>query len=158
MRRLLLIFVAALALCTSIAGPVATSQAASTNHLVVGMGTVSLGSPYGSPTLSVLAFQTGTRVTGGFVITYPADATYPAGRTAVIGTVTCLDVSGDIAYITGLIAVSSGPRAGIFPVGDHIAIGVQAHEMNFSAGLSSGPCAPEQSADIPLTAGSFIVR
>jgi hypothetical protein len=157
MRRLLIV-VAGLAACASIAGPVAAGQAAPTTHLVAGIGTVSLGSPYGSPALEVFAFENGTFAAGVFTITYPPDATYPAGHTSVIGTVTCVDVSGNIAYITGLVAASNGPRAGIFPAGDHIAIGVQAHEMNFSAGLSSGPCAPQQSADIPLTAGFFIVH
>ncbi len=97
-----------LALCASVAGPVAASQAAptATNHAVLGIGTWS-GGPFGTPTLAVGATTDGTTTGGGFAITYPRDAYDPAGGTAVFGTVTCLDVvNGNTAYIAGLVKSS----------------------------------------------------
>jgi hypothetical protein len=98
---------------------------------------------------------------GGFAITYPRDVTSPAGSTAVLGTVTCLDVvNGDTAYIAGLVKSSSGPRAGIFPVGDYITMGVQADALNFNAGQTTSP-GPDCGAVTPkltLTSGHFFVR
>ena len=107
------------ALCASVAGPVAASQAAptATSHAVIGIGTWSGGS-FGTPTLAVGATTYGMATSGGFAITYPRDVTSPAASTAVLGTVTCLDVvNGDTAYIAGLIKSSSGPRAEHFPGG-----------------------------------------
>jgi hypothetical protein len=109
-----------LALTASVAGPVAASQAATTPtiHAVTGIGTWSGGS-FGTPTLAVGASSDGMATGGGFAITYPREGAYPAGGTAVLGTVTCLDVvNGDTAYIAGLIKSSNGPRADIFQVGD----------------------------------------
>ena len=150
-----------LALCASIAGPVASSQAAPTPtiHAVTGIGTWSGGS-FGTPTLAVGAATDGKATGGGFAITYPRGVN-PEGSTAVLGTVTCLDVvNGDTAYIAGVIKSSSGPRAGGFPVGDYITMGVQADALNFNLGQTSSP-GPDCGAFTPnltLTGGHFFVR
>jgi hypothetical protein len=152
-----------LALCASVAGPVAASQAApptATIHAVIGIGTWSGGSLFGTPTLAVGATTNGMATGGDFSITYPPDA-QPAGSTAVRGTVTCLDVvNGGTAYIAGLIKSSSGPRSGIFPVGDYITMGVQADALNFNAGqpTSPGPDCGAVTPNLTLTSGHFFAR
>ncbi len=150
-----------LALCASVAGPVAASQAAptATPHGVLGIGTWN-GGAFGTPTLAVGATTDGTGAGGGFAITYPS-GTVPAGGTAVFGTVTCLDVvNGDTAYIAGLIKSSSGPRADSFPVGDYVTMGVQADALNFNAGqaTSPGPDCGALTPSLTLTSGHFFVR
>lgn len=163
MRFIPRLFIAGgLVLCASVAGPVAASQAAptATIHAVVGIGTWSGGS-FGTPTLTVGATTNGLATSGGFAITYPPDVTYPAGSTVVRGTVTCLDVlNGNTAYIAGLIKSSSGPRAGIFPVGDYITMGVQADALNFNPGqtTSPGPDCGAFTPNLTLTSGHFFVR
>ncbi len=152
------------ALCASVAGPVAASQAAPiptpTIQAVTGIGTWS-GGAFGTPTLAVAATTDGRATGGGFAITYPRDDGSQQGMTAVLGTVTCLDVvNGDTAYIAGLIKSSSGPRAASFPVGDYIEMGVQADGLNFSAGQATAP-GPDCGAVAPnltLTSGHFFVR
>jgi hypothetical protein len=157
-----LVIAGGLGLGVSVAGPVAASQAAPTTTVqaVTGIGTWSGGS-FGTPTLAVLATTDGTATGGGFAITYPRDAAYPAGGTAVFGTVTCVDVvDGDTAYIAGLIKSSSGARAGIFPVGDYITMGVEANALNFNAGQTTAP-GPDCGAVTPsltLTSGHFFVH
>ncbi len=149
-----------LALCASVAGPVAASQAAppATSHGVLGIGTWS-GGPFGTPTLALGATTNGTTTDGGFAITYPRDASDPTG-TAVFGTVTCLDVvNGNTAYIAGLVKSSTGPRADSFPVGDYITMGVQPDALNFNPGQATAP-GPDCGALTPsltLTSGHFFV-
>ena len=163
MRFIPRLFIAGgLALCASVAGPVAAGQAAptATIHAVIGIGTWSGGS-FGTPTLAVGAAINGMATGGGFAITYPPDVTYSAGSTAVRGTVTCLDVvNGNTAYIAGLIKSSSGPRVGIFPVGDYITMGVQADALNFNPGqtTSPGPDCGAVTPNLTLTSGHFLVR
>jgi hypothetical protein len=151
-----------LALTASVAGPVAASQAATTPtiHAVTGIGTWSGGS-FGTPTLAVGASSDGMATGGGFAITYPREGAYPAGGTAVLGTVTCLDVvNGDTAYIAGLIKSSNGPRADIFPVGDYITMGVQAGALNFYPGqaTSPGPDCGAVAPNLALTSGHFFIH
>jgi hypothetical protein len=157
-----LLIVGALALGASVAGPVAASQAApaETIQAVTGIGTWS-GGPFGTPTLALGASTDGTVTGGGFAITYPRDSAYPSGGTAVLGTVTCLNVvDGDTAYIAGLIKSSSGARAGVFPVGDYITMGVQANALNFNPGqtTSPGPDCGSVTPSLSLTSGHYFVH
>jgi hypothetical protein len=160
-----------LALCASVAGPVAASQAAPTPtphaftpiqipQSVIGIGTWS-GGAFGTPTLAVGATTDGNATGGGFAITYPRDDSSPAGGTAVLGTVTCLDVvNGDTAYIAGLVKSSNGPRAGSFPVGDYITMGVAPDALNFNGGqaTSPGPDCGALTPSLTLTSGHFLVH
>jgi hypothetical protein len=110
--------------------------------------------------LTLAAAADGSATSGGFAITYPSGVT-DQGSTAVFGTVTCLDVvNGNTAYVAGLIKSSSGLRAGTFPVGDYITIGVQADALNFYPGQTTAP-GPDCGAVTPnltLTSGHFLVH
>lgn len=128
-------------------------------HTASGVGTVSPGAPYGTPTLSLAAFQVGSAAEGNFQIYYPADADYSGGETVVTGAVTCFQLDGDgiTAYVTLRIDTSSGPRSSIFPVGNYISAGIQAGNINFSAGTYTDACASILTPSLALTEGSYIV-
>ena len=128
---------------------------------VVGTGT--LGSAFGSPTLHVNAVNTGNGVNGNFTITYP-DGTF------VSGTVTCFVVAGNEAVVIGQITESSGPREGIFPEGTFTRIDIQDNGepgtagpdmLNFSPGTPSPTTpvcpAPTLLGLLPIVAGNFQV-
>ena len=150
-----------LALCASVAGPVAASQAAptATPHGVLGIGTWN-GGAFGTPTLAVGATTDGTGAGGGFAITYPS-GTVPAGGTARLRH---RDVPrrGQWRHRLhrGAIKSSSGPRADSFPVGDYVTMGVQADVLNFNAGqaTSPGPDCGALTPSLTLTSGHFFVR
>ena len=129
-------------------------------HLATGVGSTDPGSPYGTPTLSLSAVQVGSDAQGLFLITYPADSDYPDNDTDVFGNVTCFSLSDDglTAYVTGFVETSSGDRSSNFPVGSYVAIAVSEAALNFSPGSNSGPCAPQQTANLALTRGEFLVE
>jgi hypothetical protein len=160
MRRLLL--VAALAATLLVAAPATVGQAATGSDQVLGLGTLG---QFGTPTAILGAVRGQRGSLGGFTITYP-DGTY------AVGTVTCLDVTANVAYLTGRIAWSGGPRKETnkwFP-GSHLIIGVEDNgnggagetpdRMNFSPGLATDPgCGPNLVArpDFVIVRGNYRV-
>ncbi len=105
-------------------------------------GTATLGQ-FGDPTAHVNAVQTNAGLKGSFMITYP-------DGTSVTGTPTCLLVQGNIAYVTGKITQSSGPRqeTNKWSPGSYLVIGVQDNgepgtagpdKLNFSPGFAQDP-------------------
>ncbi|WP_117209606.1 hypothetical protein [Allorhizocola rhizosphaerae] len=84
----------------AVAGYAATGDGIARGNYLVGTGTLG---QFGTPTAYLGAYETNSGPLGGFTITYP-DGTYAAGR------VTCLTVTGNIAFLTGKIALSGGPR------------------------------------------------
>jgi hypothetical protein len=154
MRRFLT--VAAVAATLILGGPAAAGYAATTpgvtrGNYIIGAGT--LAEQFGSPTAYLGAYQTRTNPWGGFTVTYP-DGTF------AIGTITCLTVEGDVAFITGKIALSGGPRKdpNKWLRGHHLIIGVEDNgnggageepdKLNFSPGTPTDPgCGWNTTAD-----------
>jgi hypothetical protein len=116
----------------------------------------------GDPTAHINAIETAAGLKGRFTITYP-DGTF------VVGSVTCLFVSGSTAYVTSQIASSGGPRQQTldwFP-GSYIVIGVHGGTslgtagpdlLNFSPGFATDPgCGPKAAAMpvFPVTTGDY---
>jgi hypothetical protein len=128
--------------------PASAAYAAPGHDQATGTGTLD---QFGNPTAHVNAVATATGVKGSFTITYPD------GTTAT-GTPTCLSVSGNTAYLAGLISDSAGPRQSVnnwFP-GLFLVIGVQDNgepgtagpdRLNFSRGFATDPgCQPNPDA------------
>jgi hypothetical protein len=148
--------VAAVAVTLLLLAPAQAGHAAVTGGRVAGIGTLG---ELGEPTAYLAALQTRYGATGAFTITYP-DGTYAAG------TVTCLVVSGTVAYVTGRIALSGGPRraAHSWLRGSYLFVGVQDNgthgtpdhdRLNFSPGFATNPgCGPDASASPDF----FVVR
>jgi hypothetical protein len=158
MRKLLFIMMMA-----SLIGAFATAAPAwassGQNQLTEVIGSGTLGQ-FGDPTVNVGAGQTPVGPQGQFTIGYP-DGTF------VMGTATCLFVSGNTAYLTGRIFTSGGPRQraeGWFP-GSYIIIGVEDSTvgpdlLNFSPGFAINPgCGPNGAATpvFPIVSGSYQV-
>jgi hypothetical protein len=150
MRRTLV--VTALAAALTALAPAAAGQAASTDpsatpsaptatrgDALTGLGTLG---DFGTPTAYLASVGTSRGVAGAFTITYP-DGTY------VIGHSTCLTVDGKVAYLTGRIDLSGGPRktANAWTKGSYLVVGVEDNgngqvtpdRMNFSPGQTTDP-------------------
>src|SRR5215218_4634901 len=115
MRKLPLIVATAATLFA--VAPAAPGYAAPSHDQVTGTGTLG---QFGDPTAHVNAVQTNAGPKGSFTITYP-------DGTSVTRTPTCLLVQGNVAYVTGKITQSSGPRQETnkwFP-GSYLSIGLQ---------------------------------
>ena len=129
------------------------------NELTEVIGSGTLGQ-FGDPTVNVGAGQTPVGAQGQFTIGYP-DGTF------VMGTATCLFVSGNTAYLTGRIFTSGGPRQrpGRFFVGNYVIIGVVDSTagpdlLNFSSGFAINPgCGPNEAATpvFPIVSGHYQV-
>jgi hypothetical protein len=143
------------------AASIAQAPAAVSGKLADGSGTLG---QFGDPTVVVHALSAKSGTQGGFVITYP-DGTYVAGSPV------CLFVSGNIAYLTGRIILSHGPRvqADNWSQGNYVVIGVQDNGtssaaqpdlLNFSPGFTSDPgCGPSTGAVpvFPIVRGNYRV-
>jgi hypothetical protein len=164
MRRILLVAACAVAflVASPAAGHATVTPSTGTTDQLTGVGTLG---QFGSPTAYLGAVGTRYGPFGAFTITYP-DGTY------VIGTATCLTVSGKIAYLTGRIALSGGPRrdANGWVKGNHLVVGVEDNSeggvqqepdrLNFSAGLATNPgCGPNglASPDFFIVRGNYRV-
>ncbi|GIJ48394.1 hypothetical protein Val02_52800 [Virgisporangium aliadipatigenens] len=138
-------------------------SSASPYDAVIGTGTLG---QFGTPTAYLGA--TGTRIgdLGAYTITYP-DGTY------AIGSITCVAVESNVAYVTGRVALSGGPRktTNNWNKGTFIVIGVEDNgnggateapdRLNFSKGLATDPgCAPNLLArpDFQIVKGNYWVR
>jgi hypothetical protein len=145
----------------ALAAPAAAAWASPVHGQATGTGTLA---QFGDPTAHVNAVQTSAGLKGSFTITYP-------DQTFATGTATCLTVLGSVAYVTGKITDSGGPRqqsVNWFP-GDYLVIGLQDNgepgtagpdRLNFSPGFGADPgCGPLQAAspDFPIVAGNFQV-
>jgi hypothetical protein len=141
--------------------PPVSSQAAPKHDQVTGTGTAG---EFGDPQLHVNAIQAPTGAKGGFTIRYPAGTT-------VTGRVSCLTVTGTVAFVTGVITESSGllvARNNWAP-GNYLVIGVADNgepgtagpdRLNFSAGLPVDPNCGRNDLAIPtikIVAGNFQV-
>lgn len=168
MRKAL--FVAAVAAALSMAAPAAAHAAnsgpsaspTSPGDQLTGLGTLG---DFGNPTAYLAAVGTRWGAPGAFTITYP-DGTY------AIGASTCLVVNGKIAYITGKIALSGGPRrvANGWTKGSYLVVGVEDNgsgassqtpdRLNFSTGYAADPgCGPNGMAtpDFKIVRGNYKV-
>lgn len=108
---------------------------------LTGLGTLG---DFGTPTAYLAAAGTRWGAAGAFTITYP-DGTYAIGRS------TCLAVDGKVAYLTGKIDLSGGPRrtANAWTRGSYLVIGVEDNgngrtgeapdRLNFSPGRTTDP-------------------
>jgi len=137
MRKIVLLTAAGLALALA---PAALATAAAPGHdQATGTGALA---QFGDPTAHVNAIQRDGRVSGSFTITYP-------DGTSVAGTVACAVATGTVAYATGQITESSGPRQATnnWLVGNYLVIGVQDNgepgagtdKLNFSPGFATHP-------------------
>jgi hypothetical protein len=156
MRKLL--FTLTIALVIGAFATAAPAWASSGLATVSGSGTLG---QFGDPTVNVGAAQTPVGAEGQFTIGYP-DGTF------VMGTATCVFVSGNTAYLTGRIFTSGGPRQraeGWF-VGSYIIIGVNDNDpagpdlLNFSPGFAVNPgCGPNGAATpvFPIASGGYEV-
>jgi hypothetical protein len=151
MRRALV--VTALAATLTAVAPAAAGQAAATDPTpsatapstvgdqLTGLGTLG---EFGTPTAYLAAAGTRWGAAGAFTITYP-DGTYAIGRS------TCLSVDGKVAFMTGRIDLSGGPRrtTNAWTRGSYLVIGVQDNgdgrtggtpdRLNFSPGMTADP-------------------
>ena len=158
MRRSLI--VGALALTLVALTPVA-GQAAPNHDQATGTG--ALGQ-FGNPTAHVNAIDTPSGVKGSVSIEYP-------DGTTLTGTVSCLSVNANTAYVTSRITDAGGPRQaanGWFP-GSFLVVGVQDNgepgtagpdRMNFSRGFATDPgCGPNGDAVpvFPIVSGNYQV-
>lgn len=103
MRRILTVAALAAALVggsATAASAATTDQGVTRGNYLAGYGTLG---QFGTPTAYLGAYETRGGPLGGFTITYP-DGTY------AIGQATCLTVTGNVSFLTGKIALSSGPR------------------------------------------------
>jgi hypothetical protein len=167
MRRLIVTAAAAGALFAAV--PVTAAQAATTTtttartstvESVIGVGTLG---QFGTPTAYLAAIGNTRGQLGAFTITYP-DGTY------VVGTSSCLVVDGNTAYVTGKIALSSGPRRDTnnWQRGNYMVVGIEDNgdgtvtpdRMNFSPGAATDPgCGPNLIArpDFVIVKGNYKV-
>lgn len=148
MRRALI--VTALAATLTATAPAAAGQAAATEPTpsastpgdqLTGLGTLG---EFGTPTAYLAAAGTRWGAAGAFTITYP-DGTYAIGRS------TCLSIQGKVAFLTGRIDLSGGPRRAqnAWNRGSYLVIGVEDNgngragetpdRLNFSPGLAADP-------------------
>jgi hypothetical protein len=145
MRKLLLTTAAAVTVFAAM--PAVGAQAATTVESVIGAGTLG---QFGTPTAYLAAAGNQRGQLGAFTITYP-DGTYATGTSS------CLVVDAKIAYLTGKIALSGGPRrdTNSWQRGNYVVIGIQdngdgtvvADKLNFSTGTATDPgCGPNASA------------
>jgi hypothetical protein len=140
----------------------ATVSPTSPGDQLTGLGTLG---DFGNPTAYLAAVGTKWGAPGAFTITYP-DGTY------AIGASTCLVVTGKVAYITGKIALSGGPRraANAWNKGSYLVVGVEDNgngatqetpdRLNFSTGFAADPgCGPNGMAtpDFKIVRGNYRV-
>jgi hypothetical protein len=136
------------------------SVSATPGDQLAGLGTLG---EFGTPTAYLGAVGTRWGAIGAFTITYP-DGTYVIGRS------TCLVVDGNIAYLTGRIDLSGGPRrvANAWGKGNYLVIGVEDNgngraqetpdRLNFSPGTATDPgCGPNAvaSPDFVIVRGNY---
>jgi hypothetical protein len=161
-RRIALLLTAALVAAMMVVS-VAPALAAP-NEKATGTGTLVLAPQFGSPTAHVNAIQTNAGLKGSFTIEYAVgDPRFPSGGFAK-GKVTCLNVVGNTAYITGQITETTG-LSPLFDVGEYVQITVQdngepgagSDGLNFSPGLGSDPGCATGPAPITITKGNFVV-
>lgn len=128
----------------------------SVTDLAVGVGSIALDANNGSATLLLGAVDTSKGLGGGFMIVYSPDDKYPT-TSLIAGTVTCLNVSWGVGHVTGLIALSYGPYASPFPVGNYITLAVSWFYVNPWNASAGAVCAPYQSPTQRLESGFFVV-
>ncbi len=127
--------------------PASAAHAAPGHDQVTGTGVLG---QFGNPQTHVNAVRTPAGLKGGFTVQYP-------DSTQASGSVTCLYVNGNTAFIDAQITSASGPRlaANNWFVGGYLVIGVQdngepgagADRVNFSPGFASQPdCGPNDAA------------
>jgi hypothetical protein len=145
MRRRLFWIAAGVVAAVAVVVPVSASYADPSHNQVTGDGTLG---QFGDPTAHVNAIQNKSGLKGSFTITYP-DGTFASGDP------TCLAGTGGVAYVTGKITSSAGPRrdALAWQPGNYLVIGVKAtgtaepDRLNFSAGFAADPgCGPNGAA------------
>jgi hypothetical protein len=153
--------IAILAGLALIVGPTASAATAPAHDQA--NGTAALGQ-FGDPRAHVNAVARPDGVSGTFEITYPDE-------TFVAGDVVCVQASADIAYVTGQITESGGPRqiANNWQPGNCIVIGVlvkgepgvrAGDPLNFSPGFAAHPgCGPNGAATpvFPIVSGNYQV-
>lgn len=154
MRKTLVI--GALTLGFAIAAPAAYAVAAPSHDQAVGTGTLA---QFGDPTAHINANQTRSGPKGSFTITYP-------DGTLATGSLTCLSVDGNVAFVTGRITEAYGPlqQRNNWSVGSYVVVGVEDNgepgaagpdRLNFTRGFAADPgCGPNSDA----TADFFIVK
>jgi hypothetical protein len=174
MRRALVVAAVAAALSATVpatAGQAATTDPSSASPTaspstpgdqLTGLGTLG---DFGNPTAYLAAVGTRWGAPGAFTITYP-DGTY------AIGASTCLVVDGKVAYLTGKIALSGGPRraTNAWNRGSYLVVGVEDNgnggatespdRLNFSPGTATDPgCGPNGMAtpDFKIVRGNYRV-
>jgi hypothetical protein len=159
MRKLLVLVTLALAI--GAAAPAASAWASPGRDQATGTGTLG---QFGDPTVHVNAIDSRAGLKGGFTVAYP-------DGTVVSGSVTCLFVGGNTAYVTGQITSSSGPRqqANNWLPGSYIVVGAQDNgqpgtagpdQLNFSPGFATDPgCGPNAAATpvFPIVMGNYRV-
>jgi hypothetical protein len=153
---------AGLAATTDPSGSASASAPATPGDQLAGLGTLG---DFGTPTAYLAAASTRWGSAGAFTITYP-DGTYVIGRS------TCLVVDGNIAYLTGRIDLSGGPRriTNAWGRGNYLVVGVEDNgngraqdtpdRMNFSPGTATDPgCGPigTASPDFVIVRGNYRV-
>jgi hypothetical protein len=156
MRKAIVVAAAVIAL---VAVPATSSYAAPGHDQATGTGTLG---QFGNPKAHVNAVQTPPGLNGSFTIEYP-------DGTSTTGTLTCLSVSQNTAYVTGKITSAVGPRAvpNGWAAGRFLVIGVQDNgepgtagpdKVNFSPGFDADPgCGPNPAAspDFGIVAGNY---
>ncbi|GIJ73170.1 hypothetical protein [Virgisporangium ochraceum] len=179
MRRALVVAAVAAALSATV--PATAGQASTTDPSTSSSATSSAATPkatpgdvlaglgtlgdFGNPTAYLAAAGTSWGAPGAFTITYP-DGTY------AIGASTCLVVDGKVAYLTGKIALSGGPRrtTNAWNRGSYLVVGVEDNgnggtsetpdRLNFSPGTATDPgCGPNGMAtpDFKIVRGNYRV-
>jgi len=154
MRKLFVILLSTVAAVILVALPASASSGSPT---VIGTGV--LGA-FGDPGVRLYATESAGGAQGIFSLAYP-------DTTGVLGSATCLFVSGTTAYLTAKITQASGPRAQAnnWAPGHYIIIGVQDSVqgpdlLNFSSGFAVNPgCGPNFAATpvFPVITGLFRV-
>lgn len=168
-RRIMMLLVGALMAAMMIFS--AGAALAAPNEKVTGTGTIVLAPQFGSPTAHVNAIQTKAGLKGSFHIEYAVgDPRVPNGGFAK-GKVTCLNVVGNTAYITGQITESTGFESEPdlnFAVNQYVPITVQDNgepgagtdRVNFDPGLPSNPgcpIRPDPPVETTITEGNYVV-
>lgn len=126
-------------------------------QLVAGSGTLS--SDYGSPTVDIDAYLSGSDAGGTFDITYPTGTGHTYQGANVSGDIICARFNGSEVYLAGEVTVSNSSS---WLVRDYMRFGIQddsPDQLNYTPGESTPPdCGTVyHSADLPLVAGNFVL-